>query len=99
MTTMIQKTTDELRCHLCGTTKADHIASNHEFSLSGQLIPRKEAPRMTVRPGTGNADLALRALLVGKGIITPEELAVIQPPTSKGSEHGKREESSPSAGG
>lgn len=63
-------------CGICGSTPGEHELLNHEFSASGQLIPKvaKPAPRPPLR--INGADTVLRALLIGKGIITSDELKV-----------------------
>lgn len=60
-------------CGLCGADKPAHAALNHEFSLSGQLIPKKAAPA----PRTmSTIDIPLRLLLIDLGVITAEDLAM-----------------------
>jgi hypothetical protein len=64
--------TDKPVCGLDGCDEAAHATMNHEFSPSGQLIPKaqqKQKTEVVVAP-----DYILRALLLDKGLITGEEL-------------------------
>lgn len=65
-------------CGICGSTEPEHQALNHEFSLTGQLIPKelKKKPTQNIRI-VNSVDVVLRAVLIGKGLITAEDLRVI----------------------
>lgn len=66
------------RCSLCGTLLSDHEYSNHEFTLTGQLIPKRQpSSKQTQVRYVKTADTELRALLIGKGIISPDDLKLL----------------------
>lgn len=66
------------RCSLCGTLLSDHEYSNHEFTLTGQLIPKRQpSSRQTQIRYVKTADTELRALLIGKGIISADDLKLL----------------------
>lgn len=58
-------------CSICGAQEAYHGDLNHEFNLNGQLVPKSKQPTPTAASGI---DMALRLLLLEKGILTPKEL-------------------------
>lgn len=58
-------------CSICSAPEAYHAELNHEFNLNGQLIPKSKQPAPTAASGI---DIALRLLLLEKGIITSQEL-------------------------
>lgn len=71
------------RCGICTMDSATHKVAeesgnvNHGFSATGKLIPpnKNEPKAAPVRTIIAVPDLALRALLVRKGVITSEDLA------------------------
>lgn len=68
---------DESNCLLCGRSYPDHETLNHEFSITGQLIAKEvRSKEKVIKTNVNTADPVLRALLIGKGIITAEDLRV-----------------------
>ena len=65
-------------CGLCGKDERSHMSLNHEYSITGQLIPRSqnqpEAPQKVTVNMMSSSDVALRSLLVQKGLVTAEEI-------------------------
>lgn len=66
-----------LTCRICGVVESSHAALNHEFSLDGQLRAKRPTPKPSPVRVIRTADTELRALLIGKGIITAEELNLL----------------------
>lgn len=70
---------DELpaQCRICGNTEPQHAELNHEFSLDGQLRPSQPKPKPGPTRILRTADTELRALLIGKGIISADDLKLL----------------------
>lgn len=66
-------TNDDLLCAVCGRDDLDHVGLNHEFSTTGQLIP-KVPTQPTQLKVVQTGDYLLRAVLLDKGLVTGEEL-------------------------
>lgn len=82
-----------VRCGVCDKTKPEHTGMAHRFSPGGQLIV--EAPKEQVKVISG-IDVALRLLLIDKGIITGEELmlkeAALREQLAKGANAHQRQD-------
>lgn len=74
----------DLPCTLCGTIFNDHGGRQHPFvgpnedpgaALKKPEKKKPETPRLIITPAP---DLVLRQLLLRKGIITTEELEVVE---------------------
>lgn len=66
------------QCRICGALESEHASLNHEFSLDGQL--RQKKPQSSEPPPiriVRTADTELRALLIGKGLITADDLKLL----------------------
>lgn len=75
---------NEDACSICGGSKDEHEALNHEFNLHNQLIPKERSkPRPQPRQiptVIGGIDIELRRVLLEKGIITNEDFTSLRHP-------------------
>lgn len=63
-------------CGVCGLSPEAHASLNHEFSPSGELIPKKTATDSPKPVSLGGVDVVLRMVLIDLGIVTAEDLAL-----------------------
>lgn len=75
-------------CGICGCTKEEHNHPDihHQFSETGQLVPKGPTRRPAAGVELTRGDVVLRLITVlrAKGVLTSEDLNLIFPEASSG---------------